>query len=102
MTPRRVPRFQESAQALLNSYAWPEGFEVIVDQHSLASPYVYIGGPGSARVMINLNPYDLDSADPARVVEDAIRKFSRQARDPRYTDGSRRDDQTAADLLTAE
>lgn len=101
--PRRVPRFKDRAQALLDAYPWPDGFTVLVDRYDTAAD-VYISlnvnGPGErphyATTRVPVDPYTLASADPLRVHAEAIEGFMRGSRDPRFTTESRAADLTAA------
>jgi hypothetical protein len=108
--PRRVPRFKERAQAMLDAYSWPKGVDVVVDPWSPRGDDVYIGGarPGDTRphpvldkTMVKLDPYTLDSAKPERVIAEAVRLLRNQSRDPRFTSESRAGAAAFADRLEA-
>lgn len=92
---RRVALFNDKAYALLSAEDWA-GATVHVD-----SGRAWLDRGSNGRVFVMLDEYDLRSADPARVREEAVSKLRRQARDPRYTDASKAADARFADELEA-
>jgi hypothetical protein len=96
MPTRRVRNFKARAQAMLAAHPWPEGVSVEID-----SDRAWLTGPGSARASMLLDSYDLDSADPAKVRAEFVRRLRSTGRDQRFTDKSRADDLACADLLEA-
>jgi len=96
---RRVAKFTEKAQALIDNAEWPEGVKVMVEGQSQSDTiHVYTPG-GGARTFWQLDAYDLTSADPKRVRATAVRRLITAGHDPKYSDKSRAEDLALAALL---